>query len=204
MKIRTLLLFCLLSLFVHVSCKKKTADKYILVNGIVLNEQTQKPITGVHVSLNQSTGSSSLGSGSSWNSIATATTDDSGSYSFYVKVGTAAGWKVDINSEPYDSKYFITWFTVNPDKEFSQVTYLSRNATLTVKAVTTNPLGTNDYIYINLPGIGCKCDLLTSTRVKGGADNIITWFVYRNNIQTNYSDTIFCPVDSTKFYTINY
>lgn len=75
---------------------------------------------------------------------------------------------------------------------------------MTVTATTSNPLGSNDDFFMNLPGIGCRCFQLITERAKGGFYNTITWSVTRNNVTNNFSDNVYCPVDTVKTYTINY
>jgi len=200
-----LVLFCLIiSIFLfQLSCKREP-DKYINVTGTVLNEQTKIPIGGLYVSLSQATGSSSFGTGGGWSVIATKMTDNNGNYSFSVKVNGPANWKIDINSNPYNSKYSTNWFSVTTEKNYISTIYIYKNATLTASASTNNPLGPNDSFYINLPGIGCKCNYLTTIRAKGEAFNIVSWSVTRNNTTSIFKDSIYCSSDTTKLYLINY
>lgn len=201
MRTRTFILLSIIACILQTSCKKKV-DKYINVTGTVLNEQTNIPISGLNISLSQAIGS--IGSAGGWIIIATKTTDANGNYSFYIKVDDASDCKVDINSKPYNLKYSTYWFSVYTDKQYTLTTYLYRYATLTVSATTSNPLGPNDAFYLYVSGIGCSCDYLTTTTAKGGAFNIVKWTVIRNNMTNNFKDSVFCPVDTTTFYNINY
>lgn len=194
--------YLFIAFFLVSSCKK---EKYIIVSGRILNEQTKTPINGLSVCLSQTFGSNSFGSGGGWSIIETKTTDNSGVFSFYVKVTEDGEWKVDINATPYyNSKYSTNWFTVYPDTKYSKTIYIYRNTTLTVNSITNNQLGATDTFYMELPGIACKCDNLTTTRAKGNAYNIISWTVIRNNLTNHFKDSIYCPVDIPSSYTINY
>ncbi|MCC6372252.1 MAG: hypothetical protein IT236_14710 [Bacteroidia bacterium] len=188
-----------------VSCKKNKDTNRITVVGKVLNELNNSPVSGITVSLNETCGSSSLGSGSGWGTLESTTTDSNGAYSFDVEVSDCAGWQVDINASPnYSSNYSTSWFQVKPNEKVDKTTFLYRNATLMVTAVTSNSLAPTDSFFMNLPGIGCRCSNVSTTRAKGGFYNEITWTVKRNNVTTSFSDTVFCPVDVIRNYTINY
>lgn len=198
----TLYILGLFLLIILNGCKKDNPTKTISASGTVLNEQTGKPIANITVTLNRGYGSSSIGGSGSWTVIDTKSTDNSGNFSFSKDAQDGDSWIIKIND--YDSKYLTTWYEVTPNINSIQTTYLYRNATLTVSAQTTNPLGSGDKFYMNLPGIGCSCFSQTTTRAKGGAYNKITWTVIRNSVTQNFSDTIYCPVDTVKYYTINY
>lgn len=188
-----------------VSCKKKEEDRMIRVDGTVVNELTGQPIGGLTVSLTESCGGGASLAGSGWAVIRSVDTDSEGRYSFNEKVSDCGGWKVDINATPnYNSSYSTDWFQVRPNEAVRRTTQIYRNATLHVNAKTNNPLGTGDDFFMNLPGIGCRCSNLTSTRAKGGFKNVITWRVTRNLVQTAYSDSVLCPVDEERTYEITY
>jgi hypothetical protein len=199
-------LLIIIFLFVSItSCKKDKETKKISVAGQVLNELNNSPVSGITISLNESCGSSSVGNVSGWSTIASTTTDKNGFYSFSLEVSDCSGWKVDVNASPnYSSQYSTSWFNVKPNEQVNKTTLLYRNATLIVTATTSSPLGPNDDFFMNLPGIGCRCYYETTTRAKGGFYNEITWTVKRNNVTNSFSDTVFCPFNINRTYTINY
>src|ERR1035437_8417600 len=96
-------------LFVFVffaACKKDKAVKTINVSGKVLNELTNQPIQGITVSLNETCGTSSLGSSGGWSTIMSTTTDNNGLHASNKEVSDCSRWIVDINASPnYNSKY---------------------------------------------------------------------------------------------------
>jgi 5-hydroxyisourate hydrolase-like protein (transthyretin family) len=196
------LLIFLSAIVIVSSCKKENAVRTISASGNVLNEQTGKPIPYIIITLKQSSGSTSVGGSDSWTVIETTTTDGNGTFSFVKEIQNSAAWIVSIND--YDSKYFTTWYAVEPDVSSVKTTYLYRNSTLTVTAQTSDPLASGDDFFINLPGVGCRCSDLTTERAKGGAYNKITWSVTRNNVTENFQDSVYCPVDTVQYFIINY
>jgi len=184
-----------------VSCKKEV-DQYVDVTGQVINEQTGTPIEGISISLESQLGGS-IGSG--YQSTADKTiTDVNGRYAFYKKVEENTNWSIYINSKPYDSYYSTDWFTVQGRMKYNKINRLYINTALSVTSNTTNSLGVNDDLYIEIPGIGCHCGSIETERAKGNSYNIVKWTVTRNNVSTTYSDSLFCNVDTQNGYIINY
>jgi 5-hydroxyisourate hydrolase-like protein (transthyretin family) len=201
-KNRSIFIHILLAVLALDGCKKDRDVKNISTSGVVLNEQTGQPIADVKITLKQTNGSSSIGGSGGWATIDTKLTDSNGHFSFSEDVQDLADWTININD--YDSKYSTTTYEVQPNANSFQTIYLYRNAFLNVIAQTTNPLSSNDKFYMMLPGIGCNCFHEMTSRAKGGAYNKIFWTVIRNNITQNFEDSVYCPVDTVKYYTINY
>jgi hypothetical protein len=204
MKKRDLLLLSFLILALT-TCRKKPEEKFIMVAGRLLEENSHLPLKGITVNLTETCGGpTSFGSG--WAVLETVSTNENGEYLFCTKVSDCGAWKINLNDYPnFNRQYSTNWYTVKPNtKNEPQLNYLYRNATLEIKAKTNVPLNGEDNFSLSLPGIGCKCFELTTDRAKAGTYNQVKWFVTRNHITTSDSASVFCAADIVTTYTILY
>lgn len=218
MKLKRLLIPLILILFF--SCEKESYDYKL--RGNIKDTKTMAPIQNAQVILYQN-------SASFWgvphkDLLAATETDEQGNYGFKFRpYSSTTSFSLEIKSDSYfDSKEAL----INKsdfDQDISGISsykgYLNvtmrPKATLVLKTKNVNPYNSNDFLRIYLKDFygwyhvtslfsGIQVENLITATVSANEIIGIASQVIKNNITTNDTDSVYCPLSVTTTYYLNY
>jgi hypothetical protein len=197
------------------SCDKEDPTPPTIVNGQVLEQGTNKPLEGVKVVLMEGT-YNGFGSGTySYYPIDTVLTDKEGKYSYN-------------NLIKGDLKDYVLWFykdqyfsitdsrdeiDVAWNKTITPTSKMYPFAWLTVRVINEKPFDSSDKIHVLGPWeaggldymyIGKNTNITFTKKTEGGRKSQIAWWVYKNNTNKFYEDSINIKPHDTTYYQIKY
>ena len=144
--------------------------------------------------------------------IASTTADADGKFKF--DFTAEEGYRYSITAEAL--KYFNNFYTggliLDVGKKTHPLVGLQPEAYLKLYIKNTASFDAADKIGVNGsfewggggPFYGSRVDTFAIGKVYGNRINKIYWGVTKNNIQSSYSDSVYCPAFDTTLYNINY
>lgn len=213
-----LLLIVMSCLYCFFSCKKENNN--VTINGNVYDPNTNVYVSNARVILSSNTPSSGFYS-NTYTELASATTDNSGSFRFEFKKERAIGYRITILKDNYiDISLDIPGDDWSANNTYTPTYYIKPVGYLSLHIRNTSPINSADYIRYSFAmenpscntcctdvihyGNGVNYDTTYTCKTYGSQPVIANWLVSKMGQITLHADTFFCQPFDTTHYEINY